>query len=140
MSAGRRVFVQFLLLAGAIVALLLALGYLPTRRLAGEAGLAAMLAGCLVSFVASLAGAVPVLLARHRSHVEMVPAALLATATRLGVAVVLAVAVVLSGLIAARPLLLWVVISHAGLLIADTLLSIRVLSKRELANSALAER
>lgn len=133
MSAPRRVFLQFLLLAGAIVVALIALGYLPTRRLAGEAGLAAMLAGCLVSLVASLAGTVPVFLARHRSHVEMVPAALVATATRLGVAIVLTTAVALAGSIATKPLLLWVVISHGGLLIADTMLSIKVLSKRELA-------
>lgn len=140
MSAGRRVFLQFLLLAGAIVALLLVLGWVPTRRLAGDAGPPAMIAGCLVSLLASLAGTVPVLLARRRSHVEMVPAALGATATRLGVVVVAAAAVALSGVVETKPLLLWVVISHGGLLIADTLLSVRVLSKRELAKSALAER
>lgn len=133
MSAGWRVFLQFLLLAGAVVVLLLAVGFVPTRRLAGQAGLSAMLAGCLVSLVASLVGTVPVLLARRRSHVEMVPAALAATATRLGVVVTLAAAVALSGVVASKPLLLWVVISHAGLLIPDTLLSIKVLSKRELA-------
>ncbi|NJL30073.1 MAG: hypothetical protein HC897_20360, partial [Thermoanaerobaculia bacterium] len=66
---------------------------------------------------------------------DMVPAALGATATRLGVVIVLAAVVALAGVVETKPLLLWVVISHGGLLIADTLLSVKVLSKRELAEN-----
>ncbi len=48
---------RFLGLAVAIVVALCAVGWLPTRRLAGAGGLPAMLAGCAISLVsAALAG------------------------------------------------------------------------------------
>jgi len=128
------ILAQFLAQTCAIIALLGVLGYVPTRRLAGEEGLIAMALGCTVALVASLAGVLPILSARRFEHVEMVPMAMMATGLRLAVAVVLGVAVALTGWVDPRPLMVWIVIAHGGLLVPDTLLSIRVLSKRELAD------
>ena len=111
----------FLKLAAAILIGLLALGYLPTVRAAGGEGVAAMVAGGGVSLVASVVGTVPFLLSQARAPAEIMPAVMGAIALRLAAVVVLAAAVVVSGSFATRPLLLWVAISHAGLLVADTL-------------------
>ena len=109
------------MLAAAIAVALLALGYLPTKRLAGSEGVPAMFAGSGVSLVGSVAGTVPLLLSRGRTAVEIMPVLLGSIAVRMAAVVVLAVAVAWSGTFAIRPLVAWVAISHAGLLIADTL-------------------
>ena len=66
-------------------------------------------------------GTVPFVLTRGRPAIDKVPAALGAMALRLAVVLILAVAVVLTGLVAKKALLIWVAVSHFGLLIADTL-------------------
>ncbi len=114
-------YLSFLKLAAAILVGLFALGYLPTVRSAGEDGVPAMFAGGGVSLAASVAGTVPFLLSQARTAVEIMPAVMGSIALRLGVVVVLAAAVVWSGMLATRPLLVWVALSHAGLLVADTL-------------------
>lgn len=118
-----------------MAAVLLVLGWAPTRRLAGEEALPAMFVGCAISVVGSLAGTVPVILARNRPHVEAWSAALAAMGTRLAVVLVLAAALALSGAWPARPLLVWVLVSHAGFLVPDTLLSIKVLARQALAEN-----
>lgn len=115
-----------------VAAALLLLGYGPTRRLAGDEAVPAMLAGMAIAAVASLAGAVLVFKARHKPHLEAWTAAMGVMATRLGIAIVLGVAVALAGALPARPLLLWIVISHAGFLVPDTLLSTQVLARQAL--------
>ncbi len=135
MSAGWKIFGRFLGFAVLVTAALVALGYGLTRRLAGEEAVGAMLAGCAVGFVASLVGTIPVLLARNDPHVAAWSAAMVAMVTRLGVAIVLGVALAFGGVFAAKPLLLWVVISHGALLVPDTLLSIKVLARRALAEN-----
>ena len=111
----------FLKWAGGLSAALLALGFLPTVRLAGEKGLSAMAAGCGVSLAGSIAGTTPFLLARGRSAAEIVPVLLGSIALRLIVVLTLAGITAWVGLLANRPFLLWVAISHLGLLVADTL-------------------
>lgn len=119
-SADKGRYLGFLKLAAGILAALLTLGYLPTVRLAGEKGIWAMLAGCGVSLVGSVAGTMPLLLSRSRNAVEVMPAVIGSIALRLTVVVALAAATAWVGWFANKPFLLWVAISHLGLLVADT--------------------
>ncbi len=114
-------YLRFLALAAAILLGLFALGYQPTARLAGEEGVSAMAAGGGVGLMGSVAGTLPFLLSRSRTQVEVVPVVMGSIALRLAVVVLLAAAVVLSGAFATRPLVVWVAISHACLLVADTI-------------------
>ena len=111
----------FLKLAAAILIGLLAVGYLPTVNSAGDEGVSAMFTGSGVSLLASVAGTLPLLLSQARTPVEMMPAVMGSIALRLVAVVALAAAVVWSGTLATRPFLVWVAISHVGLLVADTL-------------------
>ena len=106
-------------LAGILVVLLV-VGYLPTARLAGEQGVVAMVAGCGVSLMGSVAGTVPFLLSRNWTPVESMPVLLGSMALRIVVVVALAAAAALTFELAIKPFLIWVAISHAGLLVADT--------------------
>ncbi len=112
---------RFAVLAFGILLLLWAVGGYPTWRLGGEAALPAMVVGGLLAYIASLVGVVPLVLKRGKAPVEKIPAAMGAMALRVAVVVVLAVAVVLLSGLDKNPLLLWVAISHFGLLVADTL-------------------
>jgi len=114
-------FPRFLALALGILVVLWALGFPATRRLGGEAALPAMFVAGSSAFVASLVGTLPLLLKRGTAQVDKVPAVLASMALRLLVVVVLATAAALSGLVARKPLWIWVAVSHAGLLVADTL-------------------
>jgi hypothetical protein len=125
-------------LAAIMAAALLVLGWAPTRRLAGDEALPAMFVGCAISVVGSLAGTVPVILARNKPHLEAWSAALAAMGTRLAVVIVLGAAAALAGWWPTKPLLLWVAVSHAGLLVPDTLFSIKVLARQVLAQQVLA--
>ena len=122
---------RFLRNAMGILASLFALGYLPTARLAGTEGVRAMAAGCGVSLVGSLVGTVPFLVSRSKTAVEALPAVIGSIALRMVSVIALATAVALSGLFAVKPLLLWVVISHVGLLVADTLYARAQVQSRE---------
>lgn len=122
-------------LAVVVAAVLLVLGWAPTRRLAGDEALPAMFVGCAISVVGSLAGTVPVVMARNRPHTEAWSAALAAMGTRLAIVIVLGAATALAGIWPAKPLLLWVVVSHAGFLVPDTVLSIKVLARQALAEN-----
>ncbi len=119
-SAARERYLSFLKLAAATLAVLLALGFLPTERLAGDEGISAMVVGCGVSMVGSVAGTLPFLLSQSRTQVEVMPAVMGSIAVRLVAVIALAAAVAWSGTVANRLLLIWVAISHAGLLVADT--------------------
>jgi hypothetical protein len=106
---------------GTTVAAALA-GWVPTRRLAGEDALPALIAGCVVALLASAIGAVPVVLARSRPDaVRRGPtAALAATGLRLAATVVLGTVAFLSGRFETRPLAIWIAIAYVVLLVVDT--------------------
>lgn len=112
-------YLRFLAWAIAVAAVLVLLGWVPTRRLGGEDAIPAMLAGCAVVVLASALGAVPIALVRGGSA-QRTQAVLLSMAVRLGAVVVLAVAAVLSGWFPRQPLLLWVAISYVAMLVVDT--------------------
>lgn len=111
---------RFLGYAAGVLVFLWTIGYFPTSRLAGEAGLVAMLVGSLLSLIGSLVGIVPFVWFRNRPPGDFVAKAMGAIALRLSVIIALALAVALSGFFANAPLLIWVAISHAGLLVVDT--------------------
>lgn len=133
MSPGRKIFGQFLGLAAIVAVLLLVLGWAPTRRLAGEEALPAMFVGCAISVVGSLAGTVPVIMARNKPHVEAWSAVLAAMGIRLAIVIVLGAAFAFAGNWPTKPLLVWVALAHVGFLVPDTLLGIKVLARQALA-------
>jgi hypothetical protein len=97
-------------------------GWIPTRRLAGEEALPALIAGCVVALLASAIGGVPVVRTRSRPDAMRrgPTAALAATGLRLAATVVLGAAAVLSGWFAVRPLVVWIAIAYVVLLVVDT--------------------
>ena len=117
MSAAGRYLVFLAALAG-LTLLLAAIGYLPTRSVAGESGVAAMLLACGVSLVGSAVGAVPIAMARNAR--EGLKRFIASMALRLLVVAVLA-GVAYWILDPERvPFLLWLAISYLALLVADT--------------------
>ena len=65
---------RFVVLAIAIVGGLWLLGYLPTRRFAGDAAALAMLVGGALALIASLTGTLPLVWARGRPPAEKISA------------------------------------------------------------------
>jgi hypothetical protein len=112
-----RRYARLLALLAGTALLLAALGYLPTARLAGPAGPAAMAAGIAASLVAVALGALP-LLAPWQGG-QGASALLLAMVLRFAVAAVLALVLALSGLLPRTPVLLWIALSYLVMLAAD---------------------
>jgi len=121
-SAGR--YLRFLGLAVAIVAVLMAVGVVPTRRLAGDAAVLAMALGCTISFVsAGLAGWLLTVVNAATPEARM-QRAFLAMVVRLAVVVVLGVAAALSGAVELMPLLFWLAATYVALLPLEVKLAI----------------
>lgn len=118
---------DFVIWALGILVLLVLLGGWPTYRYGGEAGLAAMAVGCAISAIAAVLGTLPIVLARGRSAADTVPAVMGSIATRMMAAIMLVVLAAMADELDTSPLILWLVISHAGLLIADIRFAQRVL-------------
>jgi hypothetical protein len=126
-TAARRYLLFAAAAAGATV-LLVAVGWLPIGRLAGAAGVAAMLAACAIGLVGSLLGGLPIALAERtdreapagRPAAPPVFRAMAGTGLRFAVVVVLVAAAGLSGRLPLRPLLVWTAISYLALLAVDT--------------------
>lgn len=118
-------YARFLALAVAVTVTAGAIGAVPTRRLAGEEGLPALLAGCLIGLLSSALGGLPVALWRDRTPAGRVTAMMASTAVRLLAVAVLGIAAVLSGQLARMPLLLWIAISYAALLGVDAWYALR---------------
>jgi len=121
-SPGR--YLRFLGLALAIVAVLMAIGVMPTRRLAGDDAVAAMAIGCAISFVsAAMAGWL--LIAVNAGTPEMrMQRAFLAMAVRLAVVGALGLAAALSGAVDRMPLLFWLAAAYVALLPLEVKLAI----------------
>lgn len=123
--ASKRVL-HLLALAVLLTAVMVAVGYVPTRRLGGPGAVSAMLAGCGISLVASVVGSVPIVLASRGPGQRMPPAVMLSTALRFLVVLILALSAALSGWFERAPLLVWVGISYVLLLVADTIYAVRL--------------
>lgn len=113
----------------AAVVIIGAIGYLPTFRLSGREGVAALAAGCGLSWLASCAGAVPLAMATARSTAQQANAVLVSTGVRFITVLALVAPAVFSGWFDRTVLVVWVVISYLLLLVVDTTLAIR-LTKR----------
>ena len=117
-------YVRFLGLAAGLVVALCAVGYFPTRRLAGEAGVVAMAAGCGISLVAAaLAGFLVTAVAAQTPEARM-QRGFLAMVVRLAVVTVLGIAAALSGAFARTPLLFWMATAYVVLLPLEVKLAI----------------
>ena len=117
-------YARFLGLAVAIVAGLCAVGWLPTRRLAGAEAVAAMVAGCAIGLLsAALAGWLLTAVAADTPEARM-QRSFLAMVVRLAVVIVLGVAAVLSGEFARAPLLFWMGAAYVALLPLEVRLAI----------------
>ncbi len=118
---GARTLPRFVVLSAAVAAVCAAIGWLPTVRLAGEGAAAGLLAGCAISWLACVAGAVLF----ERLVGAKVPGGL-AELAKLGVRFA---AVVLFGVLGAigarrgfwplRPMLVWIALSYLPLLGLD---------------------
>lgn len=114
-SAASR-YTRFVALAVALAAALCAIGFLPTRRLAGERGVPAMLAGCGIGLIsAALAGGLLLAVTADTPEARM-KRSFMAMVARLAVVVSLGAAATLSGVFATEPLLLWIGIAYVALL------------------------
>jgi hypothetical protein len=117
-------YARFLSLAAAIVIVLCAIGFIPTRRLSGDAGVIAMAAGCGISLVsAALAGGLLIATGGETPDARM-QRAFLAMVVRLAVVVVLGLAAALSGAVARQPLLFWIGTAYVALLPLEVRLAI----------------
>ena len=117
-------YARFLSMAIAIVLGLCLIGWLPTRRLAGAAGVAAMVAGCAISLLsAALAGWLLIVVAAETPEARM-QRGFLAMVIRLAVVAVLGLAAALSGELARQPLLFWIGAAYVALLPLEVKLAI----------------
>jgi hypothetical protein len=117
-------YARFLSLAVAIVLALGAVGWLPTRRLAGAGGVPAMVAGCAIGLLsAALAGGLLIIVSGETPEARM-QRGFLAMVVRLAVVVVLGLAAALSGELARQPLLFWIGTAYVALLPLEVKLAI----------------
>jgi hypothetical protein len=117
-------YARFLSLAVAIVFGLCAVGWLPTRRLAGPQAVLAMVVGCVISLMsAALAGWLLIVVSGETPEARM-QRGFLAMVVRLAVVVVLGAAAALGGELARQPLLLWIGIAYVALLPLEVKLAI----------------
>lgn len=124
MGRGGRRYAVFLGLAVLVVVVLMGIGFVPTRRLAGESGLPAMLAGCLIGLASAALAGWPLAAGRESTPDARLKRALLAMCVRLGVIVALGAASTLSGRVATTPLLFWLATSYVALLPLEVKLAI----------------
>ena len=117
----------FLARQAVILGILAAIGAGPTHSKAGVEGLEAGAVALGAAWIASLAGAVPLLAPGLRNAPEVVSRSLGSIAIRLVVVVVLGLVAGLVGPWDLTVLLVWLAIAHAGLLVADTALARKVL-------------
>ena len=107
-----------------IMAVVGGVGLVPTRRLAGDDGLPAMLAGCLIGWIAALAAGWPLAARIERTPLARMQTALLAMGVRLSVVIALGLAAALAGTLARAPLLFWLAASYMALLPLEVKLAV----------------
>lgn len=123
------VYAAFVGVALATAAGIAGLGYIPADRLASGNGVAALLAGCGVSWVASCIGAIPVAVSLSEKSRNTATAILGATAIRFVAALLLVAPLALSGWFDRTPLVLCVGVSYVLMLPVDTLFAIRTMKR-----------
>jgi len=122
------VFVGVGLATAAVVA---GIGYFPTVRYGGGGGAAALLVGCAVSWIASCIGAIPTAAALSSRPKQAGTAILASTMVRFVTALVLVLPLILCGWFDRTVLVLFVAVSYLMMLLADTLLALRMIQRAE---------
>ena len=115
---------RFVALGIVVTVTVILLGWIPTMRIGGPEAWPAMLAGCVVSLLSSMIGAIPIVLALRGPARTMPQAILLATALRFLVVLILTLSAALSGWFDRPPLLVWIAISYLLLLVTDTIYAV----------------
>lgn len=118
-------YMRFVALAVAATVVIAGIGYLPTRRLAGDAAIGAMAAGCAISLVAAALAGWLIVASPATTPAARMQRAFLAMTVRLAIVVVLAVAAILSGVLGRMPLLFWIATTYVVLLPLEVKLAIR---------------
>lgn len=124
---------EFAMLAGGgLIAaiLLLAVGWVPTERLAGPEGMKAMFAGIGTSLAASLAGAVLICSARSTTPQARQVSMLAAMGLRMGLTLAVFAVLALMRVLPGRPLVVWTGVSYLVLLLVETIGVVRILKHR----------
>ena len=117
-----RAATSWLASAALSIGLVIALGWLPWRRLGGESGSSALLTGAAIAFLGALCGALPVL-RFVGSPVSSSPVPVVAawsTGLRSGATVVLALVAATGTDLARQPLLIAVGVGYLVLLVVET--------------------
>lgn len=97
-----------------------AVGYLPTRNVAGDAGIESMLIGLAISFAAALGGLIPQVAALHRPPLERQTAVMMGMAVRFIATLFLTLAAIFGGAPHRGSLVVWIAVSYLLLLAVDT--------------------
>lgn len=122
-------YLRFVGVSVVTVAALALLGWIPTRRWAGDAGGPAVFVGCGISLVAALGSGWVIVRAADRSEQPPALAAFGAMGLRLGVTVILVLAVALIGAVPVEPLLIWVGVSYLALLALETRFAVSLMGE-----------
>ena len=112
-------FTRFCVWVLVAVAALGALGYLPTRELAGGEAVDAMLAALVAVAVGSIVGGVPILIVQLSGRSKPT-VALVAMAVRLLAVALVAAFLALVLELAVGPFLVWLALAYLALLVVDT--------------------
>lgn len=121
----------------AVAGLTLAVGYFPTLRVAGPGVFPEMAAGALAALFIALLAAAPLALSLGKTAQQRGLAALQGIAIRFIAALIALVAAVFLENVNRKVLLVWILIPHIALLVADTLV-LRWLLQRADARQAAA--
>ncbi len=131
---GRRFVPSYLMFTGAATAAglaIVALGYFPTLRVAGQEAFGSMAAGCGVSWVASCLGAVPLAMAVAQGASQRPQAIMAAMGIRFMTVLVLVVPLVFSGWFERNVFVFWVGISYLLMLPLDTVFAVRMMKRSD---------
>lgn len=124
-SKAVRSYFRLLLLLLVTAAGLLLAGYYPTRELGGTQAVWAMFAGCVVSFLGSVAGGIPLALGRLSPAPARLNYLLGSLALRMLVVLGGVLLLVLASSVERLAFLVWVVLSYLIFLAVDSLVALR---------------
>ncbi len=124
-----RDYVKLVATALLVTAFIAGAGYFPTLKWAGSDHIAAMIAGCTVSWIASCFGAVLLARALSRPSSETATAILASTTVRFFVVLALVAPLTLSGWFDRVVFVVWVAISYLLLLAVDTCYAVRLMKR-----------
>ncbi len=132
-TVSRHPLLTYTLLIGAALAttiVLAGLGYWPTIRVAGDQAVWSMLIGCLVSWLSSCVGAIPLARGLSEGGPQPALAVLYSTAFRFVTVLLLVVPLVLGSGLDRTAFVVWVALSYLVLLLVDTVFVVRMMGHR----------